>query len=884
MNTIIDNLLNLDILNKLNMNGESNNNIVENKNNHKDNHDHKKNDNNHDKNNFFHRQLKESSLEYTKHKYDKSRPNPSLEQGYKFKKYQNKITSIVDNKHHQKNEKKNNNYKEGYANGYSNGNVNGTATSNTNTKLAQETDSLLKTINARTSTSQQASMAKLKEEYNETLNQYSELMNQISQNYTDYATRESSNNPYLNKYIRFSSGQICYVTNKGIVKYIPNNFLNDIAGKNGCPSASSTSGFIDINIPWSNDYNIQGTQIPTTPPLIVGTSMQKNESCGKEGGNIFVNSMLSNPTSKYVGCYQDNATNPAMTFIGGAPNANASSNGKYNYTQCQQSAVMGGYQFFALQNVNSTTGLGYCAVSNSQSNSTQYGNAYISVPLWASNTSGTSATYAILTNLGTLSLRDGNGNVYYTTPNSSPDCNQIYSTTTNTDAPGNDLGFYSNQSIASCKTLCDNNPSCGGFVFNTSNNNSCWTKSSNLDNKGKNSARTIYKKTRNTSQCVFFLSLQSDGNMVINKGVPNSQSTTQIWSTNTNGKQQENNNNYVSSKGKYGVPFITTNQILNKGEWVSSLDGNLLLIMQNDGNLVLYSFKTNCSKTSNVETSTYNGGALANALYNVGSVGVNANMGQVAYIDADSQIYPYPSSNVKYSSTYSTILQNFNIPGNVIPGAAVNSNNVNDCMAACNKLDNCNSFVYDTSGPSAVCFPKNVSNIYSGNAINAVTPNNNITTYIRDKTAIQLPSGVSDKVNNVDSIQYQNYTKGQGDMQTSYGFSNVLNASQKHEIKQLQDKLKQLSLQISNTTNQLISDNKGVNEQMKKDLLGFSEYISENDVVNQKIRGFNVDNNLDNILNDTNIKILQQNYSYMVWSILAAAVIIIAINIKNSAK
>jgi hypothetical protein len=38
---------------------------------------------------------------------------------------------------------------------------------------------------------------------------------------------------------------------------------------------------------------------------------------------------------------------------------------------------------------------------------------------------------------------------------------------------------------------------------------------------------------------------------------------------------------------------------------------------------------------------------------------------------------------------------------------------------------------------------------------------------------------------------------------------------------------------------------------------------------------------LDNILINSNIKTLQQNYSYMLWSILALGTLLIAIKIKN---
>jgi hypothetical protein len=785
--------------------------------------------------------------------------NPSLFQGYKFKQYQTRIKKDLEA-----------NNKEGFLNIDA-----GKLTSESKNVLKETTNDIK---------SQENIIENLKQQYNSTLNQYKQLLSTFSENSTSYINRTSNTNPYLNKIIKFKTGQLCYVTNLGVAKYIPSTeILKSISGKNGCPNTSSN--YVDINLPWKNDYNSEGVVIPTTPPLLTGSNMRLNESCGYEGSNIFVNTMLSNsnPNPNYIGCYQDNTANPAMTFLGGSPPSSTSSanntSGNYNFNQCKQEAILGGYQYFALQNVNSSTGLGYCAVSNNQTNSSQYGTAYASVPLWSSNTSNSSATHAIITNNGTLNVLDQNGAVLFTTPNGT-NCTQVYSTTANTDAPGNDLSYVSNQTVNSCKTLCNNNSNCKGFAFNTSTNNSCWLKSGNLTNTSANKSRTLYKKTVDTSQCNYFLSLQSDGNMSIYKGEPNTRNTTNIWSTNTSSKQQEGNGAYVSSKGKYGMSFLKTNQVLNKGDWVGSTDGKLLLIMQNDGNLVLYTFKINCSMGSATSTlnNNYGGGVLANALYDIGNVGNKNNMSQVAYLDSDSKLYPYPSSNTKLSNTYSLVLQNTNVQGNNIQGSATsNVSNVNDCMNTCNSNSNCNSFVYDTTGPTPVCLPKKISNAYSTSNF---SPKTGIQTYIRDKTVITPPVGVSNNINNIDSIRYENYTKG-GNLQKSYGLSS-LNSVQQQQLSQLQDKLNQLSRQILNSTNKLSKNNNSVNHQTREDIKGFNNYISDINLTNTKISDINSNNNIDNILKDTNIRILQQNYKYMLFSILAAGAVIIAINIKKT--
>ena len=877
MDTIIDNLFNLDILNKTNIINSSDNSKSSDI----------KNDNDTNK------RIK-NSIAYTKHKYSKETPNPALEQGYKFKQYQSKITTTVDNKNNsfmkinknsnQYSNKYNNNYKEGYTN---------------NDSVAQQSEALLNTIKTSTSPAQKENLAKLQQEYDETLKQYTDLTNKISQSFTEYSDRTSTSNPYLNKFIRFTTGQICYVTNQGVAKYIPTtDVLNSISGVNGCPNASSSS-YVDVNMSWSSNYNIPGTQLPTSPPLIMGTNMGMNESCGNEGSNVFVNTLLSNPSASYVGCFQDNATTPAMTFIGGAPNASGNANGTYSYSQCQETAILDGYQYFALQNVDTTSGLGYCAVSNSETSSTQYGNAYVptgETTIWSSSTSGQTGNSAILSVTGALSVINSSGTSVYSTPNS-------------TAQPSNYLGCYGDNTpramsmynggsqsydLQQCQQIAQQNGSTYFALQNSTSgtNAQCalssdWSQTSEYGPAGNCSqisggswsgggwSNAVYNAS--LPQSNYVLTLLDSGNMTITRGTSPSDDQGLIWETNTSGQQQDANSAYAAANGKYGQNWITSGSTMAAGDFVGSPSGYIALIMQSDGNLVLYTFtnKPNCQQISNKQ---FGGGVQANALYNIGSVGVNANMGQVAYVDPDSQLYPYPSSNTTYGTTYSTVLQNFNIDGNSIQGASFsNCTDVSDCMKACNNNDSCNSFVYDTSTPTPSCFPKNISNTYSSSTF---TPSTNTTTYIRDKNVLKVPPGVSSSVNNINSVQYENYPTGTGNMQSSYGFSNI-DQSQKQQLKILQEKLNKLSLQINNIANKFSNINNSVNKQIKKDTLSLTRYIDETDITNAKIHKIEGFNNLDNILNDTKINTSQKQYTYIGLSILAATLVFIAIKIKN---
>lgn len=767
---------------------------------------------------------------------------PSLSQGYKFKEYQNLIYENVENNK-----------------------LNKSLWNSINTKSKQVKEGFsIPDLN---------NIDSVREEYNKTLNQYKDLLNSISDSISQNIDRVSENNSYLNKYIRFPTGEIYYVNKKGVAKYVPSMIiLNSIAGKNGCPEAN----YIDITISWSPSYNVPGEQIPLSPPLMVGTPMKNSESCGYEGSNVYVNAMIGQSNISYKGCYQDKFESPSMTFIGDVPSATNSNNpqGNFTFDQCQEAAIDRGYKFFALQNKNTTTGLGYCAASNNLNNSIKYGKSYKFIPLWASNTNGKPVSYAILTKNGTLSVRDNNGVPYFTSPNGT-DCEQIYSTSENLDAVGNNLAQYSNQTINSCKELCNNNNNCKGFSFNTLNNSSCWLKSNVISDLTPDNQKTLFKRVTDTINCKYFLKLQNDGNMCIYRGEPNAQNTTNIWCSNTNNQQQESNENYVYTESKYGTNFLLNDQILNKGDWISSEDGKIILIMQEDGNLVLYAFEMNCNTVGT--NAPYSGGNLSNPIYDIGTKGFKNKMGSIGYIDSNSELHNYKSSDIKFGNNYSSILENTIITGNDITGASfANCNNIQDCINACNNLDNCSGFVYDTTGQTPVCQPKNTTKYYNSPDMQAKV---GADTYVRDKTVIKPPDGIDNIINNINSILFKNYSKYKSN-NLNFDITS-LNSIQRQQLEQLESRLEQLSDQLKGYTGNLTHLNEKLNYNTELKTKQFYDNIKNIDTVSKKIKNFSSNNNVDNILKETEIKTLQENYGYIFWSTIAIVTVLVAINIKK---
>jgi hypothetical protein len=259
-------------------------------------------------------------------------------------------------------------------------------------------------------------------------------------------------------------------------------------------------------------------------------------------------------------------------------------------------------------------------------------------------------------------------------------------------------------------------------------------------------------------------------------------------------------------------------------------------------------------------------------------------MGDLAFVDADSQIHRYPSKELTYSTTYSRVIQNTNIQENDIPGAALsNVSDVTKCMNICNNYDECNAFVYDTTGPYPVCYPKKVTEnaLYSPNTFK---PSIGKTVYVRDKKIINPPLGVDSTINYIDSIRYKNYRNQGGTLENKYGLANVISVQQQH-LSQLQDKLNLLSSQLNNNV-------KDTETTILKNNVGFEGFEGNQKFQDLTFKTLQIDNEIntlnknnseiDNILRDTNIKTLQQNYSYMLWSILALGVVIVTVKIKNT--
>ena len=63
--------------------------------------------------------------------------------------------------------------------------------------------------------------------------------------------------------------------------------------------------------------------------------------------------------------------------------------------------------------------------------------------------------------------------------------------------------------------------------------------------------------------------------------------------------------------------------------------------------------------------------------------------------------------------------------------------------------------------------------------------------------------------------------------------------------------------------------------------LQLGKYLTEYKITDKKLDSYNssVNTNIQNILNDSDITVLQQNYKYMFWTTLAVGTVLLTMNI-----
>lgn len=820
---------------------------------------------------------------------------PSLNQGKQFDQNKNKNT---------KNKNKNNNLMEGFTDSSDYIPESGT------TQRIPVFMNQYKRIQSNQSVSSNdfQQLNNLQDQLNDLNSQYNDVHQSVENEGLAYMDLTSSSNPYLSKNITVdnsagqlpvvSSGVGGYVTGKGIFKnYIDQTMFNATAGKNGCP-AGKTIG-------------VKSDKFSSL--LRNGTDMKSGQSCGNEGTNVYVSSMLSNPSTSYKGCSYntnptDNTTTSAMTS---APEL-------YTFNECQQYAIDNGKQYFAIRGDPETTGKSTCLVGDDLTTAQQYGDAsrlVTKTKLWSTEgltdvngqAKSTGQTSVRLNNKGQLVFSNAaNEEQTFTLGTGSSGCEVEFSQSIGMDAPGNDLGLHTwdVDNTELCKSSLKYYPT-GVGVTMTNDGKNCWTKSK-ITGLTPNPNLTTYELVReeSKSKCKFFMVLQTDGNLCIYKGSDPSHNEGggALWCSMTNGKQLEFNWDFVATVGgKYGKAFLTTGQTLALNEFIGSDDGKLQLIMDTTGNLVLNTstIANGCLKKNDTFYGNTNN---SNAIYQINEISVPANLGNVAYIDNNAIAHPYSTNMLGYSDNY-TIYSNFDSPNDDTNIASSSSGSIDDCKAACNSNIDCAGFVWANDDLGNQCRLKNSTMFPKSPRV----PNNNRTMYVRKPTIINNGDMCNKSIVDVDTLRYENYIKGPN-MTTDAPFckDTVISDITKSKLEEIQNKLLTKGQEIGAKIKELYQSDKTIFDKMdvndvdlKKKILMYKRTVMGNNNNNTNKNGKKLNpeqlplkegmqgldmNDVNGMLADTDIRILQENYSYVLWSVLAVGLLTITVNVMKANK
>ena len=564
--------------------------------------------------------------------------------------------------------------------------------------------------------------------------------------------------------------------------------------------------------------------------------------------------------------------------------------GYTDFDTCKNYATKNGYTFFSQQDVT-PEGTAACLVSNDLANAQKYGEAFLNsqFPLWDSKTTGQNGASAVLSIIGSLSVINSEGTSVFSSDNSAAQ-------------PGNYLGCYFDQSsralnpfdskqafnLQTCQQKAlDGNFSYFGLQNSTSGNNAQCGVSNDLSQalrygkagnctklsdgtwSGGAWSNAIYNSK--SPQSNYFLILQDDGNMCIYRGTGPNDNQGNIWCSQTNGKQRQANSKFAAANGKYAKNWISTGDTLAAGDFIGSNDGSIYLLMQTDGNLVLYTStkKRACSANKNGQIV---GGSWVNALYEISPTGTREDIGKIAYINENSELREYDTDDVKLTNSYTSI-QNIDTPYNDIPGAMYGNATIDKCKTTCNDNQDCYGFVFDNR--NNVCWPKTSGMYPYGGSLRNLP---GVDTHIRERKPINIPFGISDIIKNIDTVLFRNYIRNTGNQQY-HGLTNATEV-EKQQIAELQKKLDALSSRIAQLSNKFSSNSNAAQIQSKNNISGLENYLTDLKSTNEQIQLST--SNMTRIVNDSDIVVLQQNYNYLFWTILATGTVLVTMNITKN--
>lgn len=263
----------------------------------------------------------------------------------------------------------------------------------------------------------------------------------------------------------------------------------------------------------------------------------------------------------------------------------------------------------------------------------------------------------------------------------------------------------------------------------------------------------------------------------------------------------------------------------------------------------------------------------SNAVYELNTTANPSLLGSVGYIDDNNHLLKYPDSMITYGNTY-TQLNGYSSNIDISFYGTLD-----DCKQKCNENNNCNGFTYSTSKKMGYFSKTNKVFGYRNLSEPLIKNTSDYTLYMRDPK-INNNKSCSKTINNITADDWSSYLNNnskddisQMTPQTICGLYKS-NEQIKQELDIANKKLNKDSQKLFNNTTNVINVNKNLNSQIFEDKNIITESSSLYDKIDNTYTSMIDNNNLNNILDNSNLVIKQSQYYYIIWIILILLIII----------
>lgn len=336
------------------------------------------------------------------------------------------------------------------------------------------------------------------------------------------------------------------------------------------------------------------------------------------------------------------------------------------------------------------------------------------------------------------------------------------------------------------------------------------------------------------------------------------------------------NPSYTTVLGKSTTPWIASGFTLNQGEFIGNNNGSLYLIMDMSGNLNLCTTSFSYYSGINLGNNYYGGGPTSNAIYQLPETGNTSLMNNIYYIDANADSHLYSSQYIGQSNNYKKYP---NFTTGVDDLAPIYNSSVEECRQICNSNESCAGFVFAPPPSENICYTK-TTNMYPYNSLDnfeLVNPNLGWTldTYVKMNQLNSAPVGITTSTKNIDSYAAQKYTPSTDKVIDSFSLTYDISANLT-TITNLESQINALADQIVAENITFENSQVEIFKQAIEDKRAIEDFLNDYKIVEKAIK--NADSQ-EYLLNDTALRVVQENYHYLLWSILAIGIVIIGVNV-----